>query len=193
MEHTMRQGWSPRQGSRPTKKPLSAARRAFPWLIIINHLGLSLGSALSFIGAPCDFSGRFWPVDSSSLHQQRRPRRACSSSPTTPTPMASTSVWPRARSAVRMRPAPIANHAILHRPLLSVASIPTKLPVRCRETALIARMAGATNTSPSPASDNGKVPATSAPRKRRDAAARSSYWRRPRLIGLADSLLAGHA
>lgn len=42
-------------------------------------------------------------------------------------------------------------------------------------------------------SDNRKVPATSAPWKRRDDAAQSGYGRRPRPIGLADSLLAGHA
>ncbi len=193
MDRTMRHRRPPRQDRGPMKKPLSGTRRALPWLIIINHLGLSLGALLSFIGAPCDFSRRYWPVDSSFLHLQRPPRRACSSSPTTPTPMASTSVWPGARSAARMRPAPIANHGILHRPPPFAASIPTKLPARCRKTAPIARMAGAMNTSPSPASDNGKVPATSAPRKRRDAAVGSGYGRRPRQIGLADCLLAGHA
>lgn len=45
MEHTMGQGKPPRQGQALTKKPLSPARRALPWLTIVKHLGLSLARA----------------------------------------------------------------------------------------------------------------------------------------------------
>lgn len=44
MKATMRQGGPPRQGRGPTKKPLSPARRASRWLIIINRSGLLSGS-----------------------------------------------------------------------------------------------------------------------------------------------------
>ena len=101
--------------------------------------------------------------------------------------MASTSASPGARNAAPMPPAPIASHGNLHRPPPIAASIPTKSPARFRATAAInAPAMAAANTSPLPASARGNLSrnikgrfATSAPRKRRDAAPRSRYWMRP--------------
>jgi hypothetical protein len=161
-----------------------------------------MGAALSFSGDSCDRSRRYLPVHSFFVRHRRRPRRASSSSPIMPTAMASTSAWPRARSAARPQPAPIADHVILRRPQPFVASTPMKSRVRCRKRVQIARAAAATNMSPSPASGNGKVlhtvldkvPATPAPRKRRDAAARSGYVEPPQPRGPGRmSLMAGYA
>jgi hypothetical protein len=130
-----------------------------PWLIFIKESGLRIGSRHLIPGDSCDRFRRYLPVHlpvrSSSWRRRPQPKRACSSSPTMPTATASTSAWPRAKSAAHWPPAPIANHVILHSPPPFVASIPRKSRVQCRKTAQIARAAAATNMSRSPA--NGKT------------------------------------
>ena len=101
--------------------------------------------------------------------------------------MASTSASPRATNAAPMPPAPIASHANLPRPPPIAASIPTKSPGSVPKTAT-ADAAGSRlrrirrHYLPALNSvcrrNRGRL-ATPAPRKRRDAAPRSGYWKRP--------------
>src|SRR5262245_42701133 len=96
--------------------------------------------------------------------------------------MASTSASPEARSVAPMLPAPTASHANLLRPPPIAGSSPKKSPTGFRETAAgYVPAPVAANMSPLPASADppllnaGGLTATSAPRKRRDAAPRSGY------------------
>jgi hypothetical protein len=141
-----------------------------------------------FLGASCDSFRRSLPAHPlPPLRRRPLPKLAFSSSPMRPTAMASTSASPRATNAVPTRPVPIANHAILRRPRPIAALILMRSPGRCRNQALIARAAAAMNMSPSPASaerrNSRAFGATPVPRKRRDAAERSGYWRRLQLAG----------
>jgi hypothetical protein len=146
-----------------------------------------MGVTLSLTGAVCDPHQRFWPVRSFSQRQRRPPRAASSLSPTRRTAMASTNAWPRAKNAAHMLRAPIASRGSSPRPRLTGVSTRTKSRGRFPSPPVSpATMPVAINTSPLPANAEtvcrGKIkgfPATPAPRKRRDAAQRSGYVKRP--------------
>ena len=168
--------------SRAAKKPLSHRKWSGPppWLIILNHLGLSMRQPSRFSGVPCDHLRRLSSSSPSSRRRLHPPKAAFSSSPTRPTATESTSASPRATAAVRRPHAPIANHGILRRPPPTAVSIPTRLPARFPRSPAAVRTAIATNTSRLPASADvndercGRS-ATRAPRKRRAVAETGGY------------------
>jgi hypothetical protein len=159
-----------------------------PWLMIIKLLGLPdevIPSPLA--GEPCDLSLHYWPA---CRWQQVQPSfhppwltAVSSSSPTSPMAMESTSALPGVSDAAPTPHAPIVSRGISSRPRPIGGSIRTKSQDRFRHrVAQHARMPSAPNMSQSPASaespqqdrpSNHLGAATTAPRKRRDAAPRS--------------------
>ena len=189
-----------RQGPRKGRfRPPKRAARS-PWLIILNLLDLSIE------GAPLipSVHHAILPGAVGLCARPRRdrpppPRPASSSLPTRPTAMASTSAWPGATNAARMPRAPIASHGILRRPPPIAASIPTKSRDRCRNrpaNCAAWRLRRIRRHHLPALNFRDAVPATSAPRKRRDAARGSGYVK-PHAASpncaRADPLMAGYA
>jgi hypothetical protein len=148
-------------------------------------------------GAACEPFRRSWLVHPSSQLPPRRRKLASLSSPTNPTVTVWTNVWPGATNAARTLHTLIVNHEILHRPHPIVASTPTKSRDRYQKIPQAAPMAAAANTLPLPVNAEPGIAATGLPPKRRDAARRSGYVRRPRrrhrTTSLAELQMAAYA
>jgi hypothetical protein len=129
------------------------------WLIIIYILRLSSRQRdLLPNGAACGRFQRFWPACPSSSGRQRGQTAAFSSLPTKLTATGSTSASPGVRNVAPTPHILIANRGISRRPPHTVGSIPMKSRGRCRRPVRIAAAPAATNTLPSPASANTRLP-----------------------------------